>query len=71
MSILLDVVKELLGMFLADARLTVAILVLVAVTSVLVLGLHAGPVVAGGLLAVGSLVLVVEAAVREARRRKI
>jgi hypothetical protein len=70
MSIIGDVAKELLGMFLADVRLTSATLILVAAVAALIAWLHADPMVGGGLLLLGSLLIVVEAAVREARRRR-
>ena len=68
-SIVGDVAKELLGMFLADARLTISILILVAVAAGLVDWLRVNPVVGGGLLVVGSLLILVEAVVREAKQR--
>jgi hypothetical protein len=71
MSLLIEVAKELLGMFLTDARLTIATLILVAAVGLLLLGLHVAPMLGGGLLLVGSLVIVIEAAVREARRRSV
>ncbi len=40
MNIVVDVVKELFGMFLADARLTTATLALVAIVAILVRGLQ-------------------------------
>ena len=71
MSILVDIAKELLGMFLTDARLTFAILILVAIVALLVVWLRIDPVLGGSLLLAGSLLIVVEAAVREARRRRV
>jgi len=68
MSILLDVAKELLGMFLADARLTLATLVLVAGIAGL-LALQAAPLLAGAVLLCGCLAILIEAVLREARRR--
>ena len=70
MSIIGDVAKELLGMFLADVRLTSATLVLVAIVAALIFWLHTDPIVGGFLLLLGSLLIVVEASVREARRRR-
>jgi hypothetical protein len=69
MTLLLEVAKELFSMFLADARLTVATLVLVGLVAVLVLTIGVPPSVGGALLAIGCVLIVVEAAVREARRR--
>ena len=56
-------------MFLADARLTLATLLLVAIVAGLVGALHAGPFVGGGILLFGCLAILVEAASREARAR--
>ena len=56
-------------MFLADVRLTLSILILVAIAAGLVDWLRVNPVVSGGLLVVGSLLILVEAVVREAKQR--
>ena len=69
MAILRDVVKELIAMFLADARLTAAILLLVAIVAGLNLGLDLNALWGGSLLLVGSIAILVEAGVREARLR--
>jgi hypothetical protein len=69
MSIIADVSKELLGMFLADARLTTATLILVAIVAALVIALQVEPLLGGGLLLLGCLAILVEAAAREAARR--
>ncbi|MGP2493548.1 hypothetical protein ACTDI4_18215 [Mesorhizobium sp. PUT5] len=69
MNVLGDVTRELLGMFLADGRLTLATLVLVAVVAVLLLTAHAAPLVAGLVLLGGCLAILVEATLREARHR--
>ena len=69
MSLIGDVVKELFSMFLADGRLTIATLALVAIVAGLVVALHVGPLVGGSMLLLGCLVILVEAAAREARRR--
>lgn len=70
MRIMVDVAKELLGMFLADARLTMATLVLVAIVASLVVAFRVEPLLGGGVLLLGCLAILVEAAVREARRRR-
>lgn len=70
MSLIVDVVKELVSMFLADARLSIATLALVAIVAGLVVALHIEPLVGGSMLLLGCLVILVEAAVREARRRR-
>lgn len=69
MILLRDIVTELVSMFLADARLAIAILLLVLIVAGLTLGLDVEPLIAGGTLLTGCLVILVEAAVRETRRR--
>ena len=69
MRIVADVFKELFDMFVADAKLTLAILLLVAAVAGLVIGLRAGPYLAGGVLLLGCLAILVEAARRETRAR--
>jgi hypothetical protein len=71
MTIVLDVAKELFSMFLADARLTTATLVLVAVVAVIVVAMRIEPLVGGALLLVGCLAILVEAVVRETKRRRM
>jgi len=55
-------------MFLADARLTLSILILVAIAAMLVDWLHVSPLLGGGLLVVGTVLILVEAVVRETNR---
>jgi hypothetical protein len=69
LNMIIEIAKELLGMFLADARLTAATLVLVAIVAGLVVALRVGPLLGGCALLLGCLAILVEAAVREARRR--
>jgi hypothetical protein len=71
MSIIIDVAKELLGMFLTDARLTIATLVLVALVAALVVEMGIAPLAGGTLLLAGCLAILVEAAAREARHRRM
>lgn len=71
MSIIIEVAKELLGMFLADARLTAATLVLVAVVAGVVLAMPAHALWGGGLLLAGALAILIGVTVREARSRGI
>ncbi len=68
MNILGDVAKELLVMFLADARLTLSILILVAIAAILVDWLHISPLLGGALFVVGTVLILVEAVVRETNR---
>ena len=69
MSIIRDLYHELLGMFVADGRLALATLFLVAVVAALVDVVRVGPFVAGGILLFGCLAILVEAASREASGR--
>ena len=68
MTVLGDVFKELFAMFVADARLTLAILLLVGVVAGLVSAFPAATYLAGGMLLFGFVAIVVGAAAREARR---
>ncbi len=69
MSIIIDVLKELLSMFVADARLSLAILLLVAVVAIIVSGFPGQPALGGGLLLFGCIAILIEAVRREARAR--
>jgi len=69
MSILADLGKELGGMFWADARLTTSILLLVAGVGGLILAVRSDPLLGGGILLLGCLAILIEAAFREAKRR--
>jgi hypothetical protein len=68
MNILGDVAKELLTMFLADVRLTISILLLVAIAGIFVDWLYFNPLVGGALLVVGTVLILVEAVARETKR---
>lgn len=70
MSILADVFKELFKMFVADLRLTMAILAGIAIVAVLLGQGLVGPVAAGLLLAAISVAVLTEAVLREARLRR-
>lgn len=70
MTLLRDIAHELVGMFLSDARLSVAILVLVTVVAGLIVGVGVDPLIGGGALLAGSLLILVEAARREARHHR-
>ncbi len=59
MSVLAEVVKELCAMFLADARLTFAILALVALVAGLSGSGDVSPVLSGGVLLLGALAILV------------
>jgi len=70
MRILAEVLGELFGMFVADFRLTISVLALVAVVGALTFWLNLGAIFCGVALLGGSILILVEAASREARRRK-
>jgi len=67
MTLLRDIASELFGMFVADARLSGAILLLVVLVAALVATLGAEPLLDGGLLLFGCLAILVAAAIRGAR----
>lgn len=69
MTLLRDIASELVGMFLADAKLSGAILLLVAAVAYLVdMSGMITPLVGGAALLVGCLLILVSVAVFEARR---
>ncbi|KEO55032.1 hypothetical protein [Thioclava pacifica] len=70
MNILGDVFKELFKMFVADLRLTIAILAGIVAVAVLLGQGVVGPVAAGLLLAAISIAVLGEAVLRETRRRR-
>ncbi len=70
MNIIGDVAKELYSMFLADAALSGAILVLVAAIAVAVSGLGLDHGLGGAALIAGCLAIIVAVTAREARRRR-
>ena len=70
MTILKDVLAELFSMFVGDARLTVAILAVVAVAALSISVLLLPPLIGGGLLLIGSVTVLILAVRREAMRQK-
>jgi hypothetical protein len=70
MSIIIEVFEELLGMFIADIRLTIATLVLVAIVAAIVTAMPEYALWAGGLLLAGALAIVTVIVLREARIRR-
>ena len=70
MTLLRDILKELVGMFLADAWLTGGILALVAIVAELIRSQTVEPLVGGGALLVGGLAILLAATRHEARRRR-
>ncbi len=71
MKILHEVAIELFGMFVADARMTIVTLLLVAMAAMLLNFTSANPVWIGAAFLIGCLVNVIQAAVREKRIRAI
>ncbi len=70
MTILKDVFSELFSMFVADARLTAAILALVALCALLIRATTLPPVWGGVLLLVGCIAVLLLTVRREAKRRQ-
>jgi hypothetical protein len=70
MSILKDVLAELFGMFVSDARLTVAVLAVVAVAAVLIGPVGIPPLIGGFVLLVGCLAVLLGAVAWAARRKR-
>ena len=69
MSILKDVLSELFSMFVADARLTAAILAMVVVAAALIDATNMPPLVGGIILLIGSIAVLFLSVRREALRR--
>jgi hypothetical protein len=69
-SILIEVAKELLGMFLADAALSTATIILIAVVAVALRSMPNEPLWGGALLFLGCLAIVAGVALCEARKRR-
>ncbi|NDV87407.1 hypothetical protein GTW51_11925 [Aurantimonas aggregata] len=69
MTILRDVLAELFGMFVGDARLTAAVLLVVAIAAALIDLGDVPPLIGGGVLLVGCLVVLIGAVMRAARRQ--
>ena len=69
MKIIQEVAVELFSMFMADARMTIVTLILVAVAAAALSFISINSVWIGAALLVGCLVNVVEAATREKRLR--
>jgi hypothetical protein len=67
MNLARDIAKELLGMFVADVRLSISILVLVLI--VWALATKLSPLLAGGMLVLGCLAVLVSTVAHEARER--
>ncbi|WP_189990805.1 hypothetical protein [Thalassobaculum fulvum] len=69
MEILKEVVAELVKMFVADARLSVAVLILVGAVALLLDVGHAAPLIGGAVLLGGCLAILAAVTAATARRR--
>lgn len=69
MTLLRDIAKELLGMFLGDMKLGVAILALLAAVALFIRLAEMDPLIGGGLLFVGCLAILAIITTIEARQR--
>ncbi len=67
MNLARDIAKELLGMFIVDARLSISILILIPI--VWALATRLSPLLAGGMLVLGCLAVLVSTVAHEARER--
>jgi len=70
MSIFIQVLKDLVKMFVADARMTTAILALVALVAALVKWTHIDPLTIGWLLPAGCIILLIASALAAAAKAK-
>jgi hypothetical protein len=69
MTMLKEIAAELIGMFMGDARLTLAVLAVVASAAALINLAGVDPLGAGAILLVGCLGLLIENVHRSARRK--
>jgi len=67
MTMLKEIIAELIGMFMGDARLTLEVLALVAGAAALIKLAGVDPLGAGGLLLIGCLGVLIENVHRSAR----
>lgn len=70
MSILKDVLAELFSMFVADARLTLAILALVVIAALLINATGLPALLGGAFLLVACIAVLILSVKREAQRRQ-
>ncbi len=71
MNILKDVLSELFSMFVGDARLTAAILSVIALTAIMIYFVNLPAIASGGFLLFGCIIVLVTSVRREARRREV
>jgi hypothetical protein len=67
MTMLKELAAELIGMFVAESRLTIAVLVIVAAAGSLVDFASLNPLAGGAVLLFGCLILLIESVCRAAR----
>ena len=67
MTVLKEVLAELIGMFIAEKRLTIAVLTIVIIAGCLVNFTDLDPLVGGTLVLFGCLTLLIESVCRSAR----
>lgn len=70
MTLAREILAELFGMFVADIRLTTAILALVITVAALIQFSGIDPAYGGLILFFGCHLILIEAAIREARKRR-
>ena len=68
MKTVVEIVHSVVGLFVDDGFLTIAILVVVAATATLMLSIGLEPLIGGGFLLLGSLIVLVASAVRTGQR---
>lgn len=69
MNAFFPIVRELLGMFVDDEFLAVAILAVVAVAAVLIFGIGASPFAAGGVLLFGCIAVLLYSVFKASRKK--
>jgi hypothetical protein len=67
MTVLKEVVAELIGMFVGEKRLTIAVLAVVAMAGWLINVIGLDPLVGGAVMLLGCLLLLIESVCRSAR----
>jgi hypothetical protein len=67
MTVLKEVVAELIGMFVGEKRLTIAVLAVVAMAVWLINVIGLDPLVSGAVMLLGCLLLLIESVCRSAR----
>ncbi len=70
MNVVLLILRELVGMFVDDEFLALAVLALVAVAAALSRWLSAPQLLVGGVLLIGSVAVMASSALRGARKRR-